>query len=253
MNMMNEDKRKGNAKKFIEGDKHSFEDFIRVIAMLRDPDDGCVWDRAQTHETLKKYLGTESERKIREVEDKARIVGYTRLIRRSIRRGGLEDPVEKEKIDFWTKELVGLVETAQELTFLIDEMEIEAKKENLPAVIDFIDSHLEAADCPMKPKMQLDIAVEEIFVNIANYAYGQEMGKATVRIEFSEEPICVTVTFIDNGIPYDPLAKEDPDITLSAEEREIGGLGIFMVKNTMDDVLYDYSNGQNILKLKKNI
>jgi len=204
-------------------------------------------------EVLKKYLGTDNEKKIKEVEDKARIVGYTRLIRRSIRRGGLDVPEKKEHIEYWTQELLDLLGRVNTLSFLRNEMEIEALKDNLPQVLEFIDLHLESADCPMKPKLQIDLAVEEIFVNIANYAYGQEMGRAVVRIEVSEEPICVTVTFIDNGIPYDPLAKEDPDITLSAEERQIGGLGIFMVKSTMDDVIYDYKDGQNILKLKKNI
>ena len=63
----------------------------------------------------------------------------------------------------------------------------------------------------------------------------------------------MTLTFIDNGKPYDPLKKADPDITLPANERPIGGLGIFMVKKTMDDVNYEYADGKNILRLKKNI
>ena len=105
----------------------------------------------------------------------------------------------------------------------------------------------------MKAQIQISVAVEEIFVNIANYAYAPEEGPATLRLEVDEEPLVVTVTFIDHGTPYDPLAKEDPDITLSAEDRQIGGLGIFMVKETMDEVIYEYKDGQNILKLKKDI
>jgi len=101
--------------------------------------------------------------------------------------------------------------------------------------------------------MQIDIAIDELFGNIAQYAYNPEVGPATVRVEVQEDPIAVIITFIDNGMPYDPLAKEDPDVTLSAEERGIGGLGIYMVKKTMDDVTYEYKNGQNILKIKKNI
>ena len=101
--------------------------------------------------------------------------------------------------------------------------------------------------------MQIDIAIDELFGNIAHYAYNPEVGNATVRVEVSEDPLAVIVTFIDNGIPYDPLRKDDPDITLSAEEREIGGLGIYLVKKSMDEISYEYKNGQNILKIKKNI
>ncbi len=133
------------------------------------------------------------------------------------------------------------------------ELEIEALSENLPQVLAFVDEQLEAADCPMKIQIQIDIAVEEIFVNIAHYAYAPETGKAMVRIETLGDPPSVDITFIDNGVPYDPLAKADPDITLSAEERQIGGLGIFMVKKSMDDVKYEYLDGHNILTLKKGL
>lgn len=131
------------------------------------------------------------------------------------------------------------------------ELELEALTDNLPQVISFVDEQLEAADCPMKIQMQIDIAVEEIFVNIAHYAYNPDVGTAKVRVEVLGEPPAVDITFIDNGIPYDPLAKADPDVTLSAEERQIGGLGIFMVKKSMDDVKYEYLDGHNILTLKK--
>ena len=133
------------------------------------------------------------------------------------------------------------------------ELVIDALTDNLPQVLAFVDEQLEAADCPMKIQMQIDIAVEEIFVNIAHYAYNPEVGTATVRIEVMGEPPAVDITFIDKGIPYDPLAKADPDVTLSAEERQIGGLGIFMVKKSMDDVKYEYLDGHNILTLKKGL
>lgn len=132
-------------------------------------------------------------------------------------------------------------------------LDITAKTENLDKVIGFVDEQLESVDCPMKIQMQIDVAVEEIFVNIANYAYGSNEGPATVRVEVDSEKKIVDITFIDNGIPYDPLAKEDPDITLDADQREIGGLGIFMVKQTMDDVKYEYRDGHNILTLKKDL
>ena len=99
--------------------------------------------------------------------------------------------------------------------------------------------------------MQIALAVEEIFVNIANYAYNPGKGNATVRVEVEKDPLTVTITFIDGGVPYDPLKKDDPDVTLSAEERSIGGLGVFLVKKTMDDVSYEYKDGKNILSIKK--
>ena len=133
------------------------------------------------------------------------------------------------------------------------ELTIEATVENIEKVTAFVDEQLEAFDCPMKAQMQIDIAIDELFGNIAHYAYNPETGPATVSIEVTENPMSVVVTFIDHGIPYDPLAKADPDITKSAEEREIGGLGIFMVKKTMDEITYEYKNGQNILRIKKNL
>ena len=133
------------------------------------------------------------------------------------------------------------------------ELTIAAKVENIEAVTNFVNEQLEALDCPMKAQMQIDIAIDELFGNIAHYAYNPEIGKATVRVEVIEDPLAVVITFIDNGVPYDPLAKADPDTTLSAEEREIGGLGIYMVKKSMDDITYEYKDGQNILAIKKNL
>ena len=130
------------------------------------------------------------------------------------------------------------------------EITVPAKVDNIPEVTEFVDSILEACDCPMKVQMQIDIAIDEIFSNIAFYAYDNE-GDATVVIDTEKEPGVIHLTFIDSGKPYDPLEKEDPDVTLSAEERNIGGLGIFMVKKSMDDMVYEYTDGKNILKLKK--
>ena len=133
------------------------------------------------------------------------------------------------------------------------ELTVAATVENIETVTDFVNEQLEALDCPMKAQMQIDIAIDELFGNIAHYAYNPEIGKATVRVEVIDDPLAVTITFIDNGVPYDPLAKADPDTTLSAEEREIGGLGIYMVKKSMDDITYEYKDGQNILAIKKNL
>lgn len=133
------------------------------------------------------------------------------------------------------------------------ELNISATVENIAAVTAFVDEQLEELDCPMKTQLQVDVAIDELFGNIAHYAYNPEIGAATVRVEVTDKPLSVVITFIDNGVPYDPLAKADPDVTLSAEERQIGGLGIYMVKKSMDDVSYEYKNGQNILRIKKHI
>ena len=133
------------------------------------------------------------------------------------------------------------------------ELTLDAVISNIDAVTEFINSELDALDCPMKAQMQIDVAIDEIFSNISNYAYSPEIGKATVRFEVTDDPAAVVITFVDNGMPYDPLKTAEPDIALSAEDREIGGLGIFMVRKTMDNVSYEYVNGQNILKIKKKI
>lgn len=133
------------------------------------------------------------------------------------------------------------------------ELTIPAQVENLGAVTDFVNEQLEAYNCPMKAQMQLDLAIDELFSNIAHYAYHPQTGPATIRVEVEEEPLAVILTFIDNGMPYDPLAAKEPDITLPAEERPVGGLGIFLVKKTMDEISYEYKDGQNILRIRKNM
>lgn len=130
---------------------------------------------------------------------------------------------------------------------------VEAKIQNVDKVTEFVNTVLEEHDCPLKIQMQLDVAIDEIFGNIAYYAYGDGSGDATIQIEMEQEPRTVTLTFIDQGVPYNPLENKDPDITLDIEEREIGGLGIFLVKKTMDEVSYEYAEGQNILTLKKKL
>ena len=133
------------------------------------------------------------------------------------------------------------------------ELKLEAANENLDRVLAFVDEELEAAGCPQKTQMKIDVAVEEIFVNIANYAYAPETGLAVIGIETKDDPKRVVITFRDWGTLYDPLAKPDPDVTLSAEERQIGGLGIYMVKKSTDDMKYEYVDGQNVLTIVKNL
>ena len=133
------------------------------------------------------------------------------------------------------------------------ELTIEATPENVDKVIEFIDGMLEEYGCGVKEQMAIDVAVDELFSNIAHYAYNPETGYATVRVDVKNDPLAVEITFIDHGVPYDPLAKADPDTTLSVEDRQIGGLGILIVKKSMDSVNYEYKDGKNILTIKKNI
>ncbi len=133
------------------------------------------------------------------------------------------------------------------------EITLPATIENVEKVTEFVNAELAKINCPAKAKAEIDIAIDELFSNIANYAYNPEVGKATVKVEVQENPQAVVITFMDKGIPYDPLKREDPNVKLSADERGIGGLGIFMVKKTMDSVEYEYKDNHNILKIKKNI
>lgn len=128
---------------------------------------------------------------------------------------------------------------------------VSASPDNVEKVTNYINEQLENAMCPMKAQMQIGVAVEEIFVNIVNYAYGGKIGEVEIFIDTEESPKTVTIVFKDSGIQYNPLEKEDPDIALSSDERPIGGLGIFMVKKLMDDVIYRYEDGKNILEIRK--
>lgn len=131
------------------------------------------------------------------------------------------------------------------------ELTLAATVENIAAVTDFVNEQLEAVDCPLKAQMQVDIAIDELFGNIAHYAYAPATGDATVRVEIEKNPLAVTLTFTDCGTPYNPLTQADPDVTLCAEERQAGGLGIFMVKKTMDEMKYEYKDSKNILTIRK--
>ncbi len=130
-------------------------------------------------------------------------------------------------------------------------LKLPAKADRMDEVLDFVNALLEEHDCPAKTQVKIDIAVEELFVNIAHYAYPDGGGWAEVRARVEDGSL--SVTRIDGGIPYDPLAKPDPDVTLSAEDRQIGGLGIYMVKKSMDALSYEYRDGCNRLTLRKSI
>lgn len=130
---------------------------------------------------------------------------------------------------------------------------VPAEAAALETVNAFIQEKLESINCPKRAKMQMMLAVEEIFVNISSYAYHPEVGQAEVGVDIDGDPPTVTIRFLDQGRPFNPLEKPDADITLSAQEREIGGLGILLVKKIMDQVDYAYENGKNILIIKKEI
>ena len=129
------------------------------------------------------------------------------------------------------------------------ELQLDALTENLDRVLEFVEEQLEQYDCPNKTVIQIKIAVEELFVNIAHYAYGEETGYAIIQTE--TEAGKIKITFIDSGMHYNPLEKKDPDVTLSAEKRQIGGLGIYMVKKSMDSVEYEYVDEKNCLTITK--
>ena len=133
------------------------------------------------------------------------------------------------------------------------ELTVQATLENIPLVTAAMDEFLEALDCPLKAQMQLDVAVDELFGNIAQYAYPDGTGSVTVRFDHDEAARMVSVTFVDSGVPFDPLKQGDPDLSLSIDDRKEGGLGIFMVKKTMDHMVYRHENGCNLLTIYKRI
>lgn len=131
------------------------------------------------------------------------------------------------------------------------ELTINAEIENIAEVTSFVNLYLEEHGCPAKVKVQIDVAIDELFGNISHYAYHPGKGKAVVRVGIRNSPPAAVLTFIDSGIPYNPLEREDPDIHLSAEERRPGGLGIYMVKKIMDEMAYEYKDGENIVTITK--
>ena len=129
----------------------------------------------------------------------------------------------------------------------------EAKMENIERITVFMDREMEKINCPARQQIQIRIAIDEIVSNIVRYAYRQETGTVTVQFDYNESDRSILLTFSDKGFPFDPLQQAAPDITLPAEKRKIGGLGILLVRKTMDEVSYVRENGKNILRIKKKI
>ncbi len=135
----------------------------------------------------------------------------------------------------------------------IKELVVDAKVENLAQVNCFVEEILEPLDCSIKVQMQLELAVEEVFVNIAHYAYEDKTGRASITGQVLENPLRLKLVFMDEGIPYNPLERKDPDLEQKMEDRAIGGLGIYLVKKNVEEVTYSYQDGKNMLTLCKHI
>jgi len=133
----------------------------------------------------------------------------------------------------------------------MEELKVEATLEHLDQVVEFVISALDG--CSFRTKTQVELVIEEIFVNIASYAYGDKIGPVLVTLSLGGTPPVLDLTFTDEGIPFDPLAKPDPDISLEPEERGIGGLGIFLVKKNVDEISYEHKDGKNYLHIRKNL
>ena len=131
------------------------------------------------------------------------------------------------------------------------EITVDATLENVGIVTAFVDELLEQYSCPMRAQCQIDVAIDELFSNVARYAYNPDTGPVSVSVEVEQSPLQVVITFADGGVPYDPTSHEDPDVTAGIEERAVGGLGILLVKNTMDEVIYEHKDGKNILRIRK--
>ncbi len=131
------------------------------------------------------------------------------------------------------------------------EIILEATMDNLNVVIAFVENNLEQLECPTKVAMKIAVCVEELFVNIVNYAYEGCQGECSVAVDDLDGTQGAKIIIKDKGVPFNPIEKENPDITLDADKREIGGLGIFMVKSIMDKIYYERNNGNNIIIMEK--
>jgi len=133
----------------------------------------------------------------------------------------------------------------------MEELRLEAKAEKLSEVLAFVDERLEAADCPLKAQMQIDVAVEELFVNVAYYAYPGGAGDVVIAMEIRDGT--AVIRLMDSGLPFNPLDRPDPDVKATADKRKIGGLGIYMAKKSMDSMDYQHTGGMNVLTMSKRI
>lgn len=130
------------------------------------------------------------------------------------------------------------------------EIEVNSNKDNLEKVLSFIEDCISSSDVSMKSKLQLELAIEEIFVNIVSYAYGDNEGEIKIHCDLQKNPLKIAIKFIDYGKPFNPLDVDTPDVSADIENRNIGGLGLFLVKKNVNDIYYEYNN-KNILTIEK--
>lgn len=133
------------------------------------------------------------------------------------------------------------------------ELTVDATLESIALVTDFVNSELDAKDCSPKARVQIDIAIDELISNIVSYAFPSGNGSFTVRVAFEKSSPTAVLTFLDRGQPFDPLSVSEPDVTSAAEDRPVGGLGVFLIRRLMNDASYEYRDGQNILRLRKDM
>ena len=135
----------------------------------------------------------------------------------------------------------------------MSQLDVLAVRDNLPRVLAFVEEQLAGYGCGMKTSYEINLAVEEIYVNIASYAYDKDPGSAVIVADILTDPLSLVLVFKDSGTPYNPLLKEDPDTGIPLKERKAGGLGIYMVKKLVDDISYVYEDGMNILTITKQL
>ena len=133
----------------------------------------------------------------------------------------------------------------------MDEIILKSNLDNLNPLLVTVEDLLEDKRISTKSKLQLELIIEELFVNICNYAYEKE-GQVKIQYGLFENPLRIVMNFIDEGVEFNPLNKEKPDLTLDADQREIGGLGLTIVRKNVDKLDYKYENNQNILTIEKN-
>ena len=125
--------------------------------------------------------------------------------------------------------------------------------DNLPVITEFVGSFVDRYSDNERAKTQIRVATDELFSNLAKFSYAPEIGKATVKIELFKDPLSVSITFIDNGKPFDPLSFALPETSDNLEEIRTKGLGILIVRKSMDEVRYEYKDGKNMLTVRKNL
>lgn len=134
-----------------------------------------------------------------------------------------------------------------------EKITVPAELKQLAAVMTMINNRMSLLNCTQRTRMQIKVAVDEIFCNIARYAYDGEEGTITVQVEEEDTPPGLTIAFVDRGIPFNPLTAREPNLTAPAKKRPVGGLGLYIVKKTMDKVSYEYKDGYNVLTIQKYI